>query len=202
MDLLLATGNQHKIEEMTALLGGGGWRLRTAKDFPGFPDVEESGATYKENALIKARAWAERAGLISLADDSGLEVDALGGRPGVYSNRYAPTSAERITKLLDELSGVEEARRTARFVCVMALAWPDGKTEVRRGVCEGRIAFASAGVGGFGYDPVFFLPEYGQTMAELPADEKNRISHRARAAQAILKALKNASPPLIPPIMK
>ncbi|MCX7047115.1 MAG: RdgB/HAM1 family non-canonical purine NTP pyrophosphatase, partial [Candidatus Sumerlaeota bacterium] len=148
-----------------------------------------SGDTYQANALIKARIWAQRSGLISLADDSGLEVDALDGRPGVYSNRYAPTSADRIVKLLGEMQNVEEARRTARFVCVMALVWPDGKTEVRRGVCEGRISFEPAGVGGFGYDPVFYLPDYGQTMAELPADEKNKISHRARAAQPIREIL-------------
>ena len=194
MDLLLATGNQHKIVEMTALLDGAGWTLHTAKDFPSFPDVEESGATYQANALIKARIWAQRTKLISLADDSGLEVDALDGRPGVYSNRYAPTSAERIAKLLREMQNVEETRRTARFVCVMAMAWPDGRTEVRRGVCEGRISFEPAGAGGFGYDPVFYLPDYGQTMAELPAEEKNKISHRARAAQAIRQFLERPRP--------
>jgi phosphoribosylglycinamide formyltransferase-1 len=180
--LLLATGNAHKVEEIGAILDGCGLALRTTREFPGHGDVEEPAPDYAGNALIKARAWRERTGLATLSDDSGLEVDALGGRPGVHSARYAPTADERITKLLRELEGTPEARRTARFVCVAALSLPDGSELTARGVCEGRIAFAPSGHGGFGYDPVF-VPEGfgGRHLAELSADTKNRISHRARA---------------------
>ena len=185
MRLLLATANPHKVEEITALLAGMPVAIATTHDFPGGPQVDESGATYEANAVLKARAWAAHSGLVTLADDSGLEVETLRGRPGVRSNRYAPTNDERIRGILHEMEGVEEARRTARFVCVMALAQPNGAVATRRGVCEGRIALAPAGQGGFGYDPIFFLPDRGVTMAQLSAVEKNLISHRARAAQAI-----------------
>jgi XTP/dITP diphosphohydrolase len=183
--LLLATGNQHKVVEMSALLGDLGVTIRAAHEFPDGPDVVEDGDTYEANAILKARAWADHTRLWTLADDSGLEVDALDGRPGMYSSRYAPTNEERIAGILRELDGAPEERRGARFVCVMALASPDGRIETRRGECEGRIALAPSGRGGFGYDPIFHLPERGCSMAEIGEDEKNRISHRARAAQAI-----------------
>lgn len=182
--VVLASSNAGKIREIEALLAGTGLTVRSQRDFA-VPDAEETGLTFVENALLKARQAARLSGRPAIADDSGLEVDALDRRPGVHSKRYGRDNATRIARLLDELDGVEEARRAARFICAMALAWPNGRLEIRRGVCEGRIAFAPAGRGGFGYDPVFFLPERGVTMAEIPAEEKNQISHRARAARAI-----------------
>lgn len=147
-------------------------------------EVEESGQTFEENASLKARYWADRTGLLTLADDSGLEVDALAGAPGVLSARYAgeeATDEERNALLLQRLAGVPAARRTARFRCVIALAEPHGRLELCEGVCEGLIASEPKGSHGFGYDPVFFLPGFGKTMAELAPEEKNRISHRSRA---------------------
>lgn len=188
--LLLATGNAHKVEEIGAILDGCGLALRTTREFPEHGDVEEPAPDYVGNALIKARAWRERTGLATLSDDSGLEVDALGGRPGVHSARYAATAEERIAKLLRELDGVPEERRSARFVCVAALSLPDGSELTARGVCEGRIAFAPSGDGGFGYDPVFVPAGFGgRHLAEISAEAKNRISHRARALDALRPAL-------------
>lgn len=184
-ELLIATGNAHKVIEMTALLEGLGLTIRATSEFPDGPDVEETGDTYEANAILKARAWAKHTGLWTLADDSGIEVDAMGGRPGVRSSRYAETNDERIAGVLRELDGVDTEQRGARFVCVMALVAPDGQTVTRRGVCEGRISLAPAGDGGFGYDPIFFLPERNCSMAEISDTEKNEISHRARAAQAM-----------------
>jgi XTP/dITP diphosphohydrolase len=189
MKILLATQNQHKVREMTALLDRLDLTILTTAEFPGLGEVEEDGETYEANAILKAHAWAAHARLMTLADDSGLEVDAMGGRPGLRSSRYAPTNEERIAGILRELQGVEEPLRSARFVCVMALAWPDGRIETRRGVCEGRIGFEPAGSEGFGYDPIFFLPDRGVTMAELADSEKSIISHRARAAQQIRQLL-------------
>ena len=150
-------------------------------------EVEETGATFADNAVLKATTYARTSGLLTWADDSGLEVDALGGEPGVYSARYAgpgATDADRYRKLLDALAGVPWERRTARFRCVVALATPAGEVRTAAGACEGIIAFGPAGNNGFGYDPVFYFPEHGLTMAQLPAGVKNQISHRARAAQA------------------
>jgi XTP/dITP diphosphohydrolase len=195
LELLLATGNPNKVEELAALLDGQDLRLRTTSEFPDEPDIVEDGDTYEANAVIKAREWARRAGMPTLADDSGLEVDALDGRPGIHSNRYASDNDRRIAGILRELEGVETARRSARFVCAMALAWPDGRVDMRRGVCEGRIGFEPAGEGGFGYDPIFLLPDRGLTMAQIDAGEKNRISHRARAVRAILPLLREATRP-------
>ena len=139
--------------------------------------------TYEENALLKAREYAAHSGLLTLADDSGLEVDALDGRPGVHSARYAPDSPARIQKLLNEMKNVPDDQRRARFQCVIALAWPDGRTETTQGSCEGWIAHEPRGTHGFGFDPVFYMPEHNATMAELPESFKNTISHRAHAAQ-------------------
>lgn len=221
MNVFLATSNAHKIEELSAILAPAGWTLRTGRDLPDAPEPEETGATYEENAVLKARAWARAAGAPALADDSGLEIEALGGAPGLRSARYAPTSAERIAKALRALEGVAAERRGARFVCCAALAWPAALPAVerarleaawsaspagwrgeedgvrwlwRRGECLGRIAFAPSGAGGFGYDPIFLVAERpGQTMAELSAEDKNRLSHRARALAAILAALDGAA---------
>ncbi len=192
MEVVLATANDHKIEELGAILSNSGWVLRTGKEFPHRPEPEENGSTYEENALIKARAWASATGLPALADDSGLEVDALDGRPGLHSARYAPTADQRIDRLLEALKNVKEADRIARFVCHVALVWPDGRERVARGMCEGRIGFHRAGEKGFGYDPVFLVDERpGRTMAELPMEEKNKVSHRARAIGRLLEEMRS-----------
>ena len=190
MKLLLATHNRGKRREWRALLDGLDVELLLPDDLGLTGDVEETGATYVENALIKARALAAASGLPTLADDSGLEVDALEGAPGVRSARYKlGTDEVRYRALLAALEGVPEEARGARFRCVAALVIPDASGTAREfiaeGVCEGAISFAPSGEGGFGYDPVFFVPDYGCTMAEIPAEEKNRISHRARASQAM-----------------
>jgi len=186
MQLLLATHNRGKRREWLPLLAGLELELLLPEEVGLTTAVEETGATYVENALLKARTLAAASGLPALADDSGLEVDALDGAPGLHSARYQPgPDPVRYRALLQALEGVPEEQRTARFRCVAALVLPDGREFVTEGVCEGSIATAPAGEGGFGYDPVFYLPERGCTMAELPADEKNRLSHRARAAQAL-----------------
>ena len=155
--------------------------------------IAETGNSYAENAALKAKAWAEATGLLALADDSGLEVDALHGAPGIFSARYAPqpnaTDADRRRYLLQQLAG-HPRPWTARFRCVIALAEPQGKIHLAEGRCEGEIIPEERGTHGFGYDPIFLIPERGQTMAELPPAEKNRISHRARALQAALPTLR------------
>lgn len=154
-------------------------------------EVPEDGATFADNARQKAQAYARASNLLTLADDSGLEVDALGGAPGIYSARYASGhDADRVAVLLAQLRGVPWERRTARFRCVVAIVTLTGELYDAEGVCEGLIAFELAGQGGFGYDPVFYLPEYNCTMAELPQGEKNRISHRALAVEAALPTLR------------
>ena len=148
-------------------------------------DVEETGTTFAENARLKALTYARQSGLLTLADDSGLEVDALGGEPGVFSKRYAgegKSDAERIEFLLDKLRDVPPGKRSARFRCAIAIASPDGKLHETDGTCEGEIIFSPRGTNGFGYDPIFYFPARGVTMAELPPEEKNRVSHRAQAA--------------------
>lgn len=190
--LLIATNNAHKVREIGQILeslgGAADFTLLSGADFPDLAAPEETGATFEENALIKARAYAAATGLLTLADDSGLAVDALGGAPGVYSARYAPTSDAANERLLAELRGVEPARRGAHYACVMALADGRGGAAVRHGMLAGRIAQAPRGSGGFGYDPVFELteaPHAGKTAAEIGAAEKNAISHRGRALAAI-----------------
>ena len=187
--LLVATNNPGKVREYEELLVG----LPLEVTFPAHEgialEVEESGATFEENARLKALAYARASGLVTLADDSGLEVDALGGAPGVWSARYAgagASDADRYQKLLDALTGVPQGQRTARFHCVVALARPDGTVRTAEGRCEGQIGWAPRGEHGFGYDPVFIVDGFdGQTMAELVPEVKNRISHRARAVQAM-----------------
>jgi XTP/dITP diphosphohydrolase len=182
--LILATANAHKAREMTALLDGCGWEAATAP--PEAADVDETGETFAENARLKALAVAEATGKTALADDSGLAVDALDGRPGVHSKRWAgpdAKDADRIAKLLDALQGVPPEARTARFVCAACVASPAGILWEGVGTVEGRVADAPRGQGGFGYDPVFLLPD-GRTMAELDASEKNAVSHRGRAMSA------------------
>ena len=184
MQLVLATRNAGKKHEFEDLLRGAGIQLRTLDEFPEADDPDETGATFEENALIKARAAAETTGLWALADDSGLCVDALEGRPGIHSARYAKGADDaRWKKLLGELAHVADPQRTARFRCVLALASPGGQTHVVDGTCEGRITREPRGAHGFGYDPLFLVaPSFTQTGAELPPAEKNRLSHRAAAA--------------------
>jgi XTP/dITP diphosphohydrolase len=183
--LLLATTNAGKAREYRDLLAGIPYRLVTLADEGIATEVPETGQTFEENAALKATALARESGLLTLADDSGLEVDALNGEPGVLSARYAgenATDEERVNFLLNKLSGVPESERTARFRCVIAVATPEGNTELFSGACPGLVATAPRGCNGFGYDPVFYLPDRGKTMAEIPAEVKNEISHRARAA--------------------
>ncbi len=190
--LVIATRNQGKIREIRAMLGGLDFEVRSVADYPGLPEVEEGGATFAENAAIKALAVAGFTGCLSLADDSGLEVEALGGLPGVRSARYAgdeATDEANNAKLLDALKGVPAGERTARFSCVMALALPDRLLASFEGVCEGRIGFRSQGTNGFGYDPLFEVSGMGRTMAELTLEEKNRLSHRAKALQQAVEWL-------------
>lgn len=184
--LLVATNNQGKLREYAGLLGGLPFKLITLADAGVAADIQETGSSMAENAVQKATACARLSGLTTLADDSGLEVDALGGEPGPLSRRYAGENVsdrERNEYLLGKLRGIPWEKRGARFRCVIAIAAPDGKVETCEGVCEGIIAFDSKGEGGFGYDPIFHLPELGKRMAELTLEEKNRISHRARAAE-------------------
>jgi len=189
MKLLIATRNKHKLREIREIFSIPALEIVSALDYPQIPDVEEDGDTFEANAVKKATTLAKATGLWALADDSGLEVDALGGAPGVYSARYAgePVNYEANNrKLLGELQGVPSRR--ARFRCTIALATPDGKARVVDGRCEGRILDAPRGSNGFGYDPVFVPDGYEQTFAEMDSDLKNRISHRARALDAARKA--------------
>jgi XTP/dITP diphosphohydrolase len=184
--LLLATNNPGKLHELVSLLGALPLHIVTPQALGLHLDVEETGTTYTENACLKAAGFARASGLRTLADDSGLEVDALNGAPGVYSARYAgaaASDADRRAKLMDVLRQVPAPRR-ARFRCVIAIAQPGGAIDCFEGVCEGEILLEERGANGFGYDPVFYLPEHGCTMAELPSAVKNQMSHRARAVQA------------------
>jgi XTP/dITP diphosphohydrolase len=196
--LVIATRNPGKVRELAELLADLPLKLLSLADFPDLPDIPEEGETFAANAAAKARQVAALTGLPALADDSGLEVAALGGRPGVYSARYAadrtaplpPTDEDNWRKLLEELEGVPEAERQARFVCEIALALPDGRLFQARGECPGMIAPEPRGREGFGYDPVFWLPQYGATMAEVGLEVKNRLSHRARALAEMKETLR------------
>ncbi len=191
--ILLATRNPGKVREIGAILGDLDINVVSLADFPDVPEVVEDGTTFFENAYKKAKEVSEATGMMVLSDDSGLQVDALGGRPGVYSARYSGKEgddAANNAKLLKELEGVPEEKRTARFKCVMVLYHPSGKWISAEGTCEGRIALKPAGSGGFGYDPIFYMEQYGKTMAELPPEEKNRISHRAEALKALKRRLR------------
>lgn len=193
-EILLATRNPDKVKELTALLGDLEIRIRTLAEFPAAPEVEEDGVTCEANALKKAREMAAATGIPSVADDTGLEVDALDGRPGVFAARYAgerATYEDNCRKLLNELDGVSLERRAARFITVAALAMPGGHTQVATGTLVGVIAEECSGSQGFGYDPVFFVPELGRTLAELTAEEKNRISHRAKAFRSMADILRS-----------
>lgn len=190
--LLLATTNRHKLGEYRAIFSDLPFRLLSLDDIQLHMDVVETGTTFAENAVLKAHAYAQASGLLTLADDSGLEVDALGGAPGVFSARFAGVETsyqERFRLILEQLQGLPTEQRTARFRCAIALCEPSGYTRVVEGVMEGLIADQPRGEHGFGYDPIFFEPRLGKTSAELEPAEKNRISHRGRAAQAARRLL-------------
>jgi XTP/dITP diphosphohydrolase len=186
--LVFATLNPGKLVELQGLLGDQ-LVVQSLKDFPAIGEIPETAETFEGNAELKARAVATATGRWALADDSGLAVDALDGRPGVYSARYAPTDAERIERLIGELKGVE--RRSARFVCVLCLCSPTGEVLFAKGTCEGSIGHAPKGSHGFGYDPIFLLPD-GHTLAELTSDQKSGLSHRGHAFRALLPKLQAA----------
>lgn len=195
MKVILASKNQHKLTELSAILSQLGFEIALESDYGLDVEVEETGTTFEENSLLKAEAVMKASGLPVLADDSGLMVDALSGAPGVYSARYGnkKSDAERTAYLLENMKDVEENARGAKFVCVITCLWPDGRKIVARGECPGRISQSPRGENGFGYDPVFYLPEYGMTYAELPAERKNAISHRARALQDFCRKYQEAN---------
>ena len=192
MEIVLATGNPGKLREVRAILAPRGIQVRSARELGFEQEIEETGTSFADNAQLKARTVAQALGIPALADDSGLVVEALGGRPGVYSARYAGPGAsdqENNQKLLQELAGVPPRQRGAAFVCIMACCKPDGALLMAKGSLAGRIAQEPAGQEGFGYDPVFELPHLGRTVAQLRPQEKNAISHRARALANLVERL-------------
>ena len=194
MDIIMATGNSNKVREIREMLEGSGLGIVSMKDAGIDIDIVEDGETFEDNARIKAEAVRDVCGQIVIADDSGLVIDCLGGEPGIHSSRFMgeDTSYDiKNTALLKMMEGVPDEERSARFVCAMAIAYPDRETSVYRGVFEGRIAYESAGKNGFGYDPIFYLPERGCTSAELPPEEKNSISHRGKALKMAVEELLN-----------
>lgn len=196
LKLLLATNNQGKIHEFRRLLKDCGVELITPSQLNLKLDVREDGRTYEENARFKAEAFASISGLLTLADDSGLEVDALNGEPGIRSSRYAGVGArdsDKVVYLLNKLKDIPLEKRTAHFCCVIALVYPQGKLEYFKGSCDGLITTQPRGANGFGYDPIFLFPDLNKTMAELTEEVKNKMSHRARAAQKTCLFLKRIS---------
>ena len=194
--LIFATGNAGKMKEIREILGRPGLTILSQKEAGITSDAEENGTTFEANALIKARAVAAQTDALVLADDSGLEIDYLNGEPGVYSARYMgeDTSYEiKNQKILDLLAGVPEEKRTARFVCVIAAVLPDGREFTTKGTIEGIIGYESRGEGGFGYDPIFFVPEFGCSTAELTMEQKNEVSHRGKALRAMKEVLKEVN---------
>lgn len=194
MKLVLASKNPHKLLEMQTILGRLGLEVILESQAGVDVEVEETGTTFEENALLKATAVMKASGMAAIADDSGLMVDALDGAPGVYSARYGglDSDAARTQLLLEHMKDVPDGRRTARFVSAIACALPDGRIVTARGTCEGVITLQPAGENGFGYDPVFYVPSLGKTFAQAAAEEKNAISHRGNALQAFLNAWKEA----------
>ncbi|MEH7074839.1 XTP/dITP diphosphatase [Neobacillus drentensis] len=187
-EVIIATKNPGKAKEFEHIFASRGITVQTLLDFPEIPEVEETGTTFEENATLKAETISKALGKMVIGDDSGLIVDALEGRPGIYSARYAgePKNDQNNTdKVLSELAGIPEEKRTARFYCALAVAVPGQETITVSGTCEGRILEDQRGTNGFGYDPVFYVPEKGVAMAELSSDEKNKISHRANALKKL-----------------
>lgn len=191
--IIFATGNKDKVKEIQMILADLGVEVITMKDAGISIDIEENGATYEENAMIKARAVAAYTKAIVMADDSGLEIDYLNKEPGVYSARYlGEDTSYRIknANLISRLEGVPDEKRTARFVCAIGAVFPDGTEVTTRGTIEGRIGYEEKGANGFGYDPIFYVPEFGKTTAELSEEEKNRVSHRGNALRLMKEELK------------
>ena len=192
MKMIFATGNENKMREIRQIFGGFGFEIQSMKEAGIDIDIVEDGTSFQENALIKARAVHEASGALVLADDSGLEIDALGKEPGIYSARYLGEDTSYDIKnanLIDRVKDVPEDRRGARFICAVAAVLPDGRSLVQTGVMEGRVAYAPAGENGFGYDPIFFLPQYGKTSAQISPEQKNAISHRGQALRMMKTAL-------------
>lgn len=191
--IVFATGNQGKMREIREILGDMDVEIASMKEAGIQVDIVEDGSTFEENAIIKAKAVAQYTDAIVLADDSGLEIDYLGGEPGIYSARYlGEDTSYRIKNqnLIDRLEGVPEAERTARFVCAIAAVMPDGEVITTHGVIEGTIAYEEKGCNGFGYDPIFYVPAYRCTTAQLTEEQKNEISHRGKALEAMKEELK------------
>ncbi|WP_010678337.1 XTP/dITP diphosphatase [Bacillus timonensis] len=191
-EIMIATKNRGKVKEFRDLFASKGIDVKSLLDFPNIEDIEETGSTFAENAQIKAEAIAKKLNIPVISDDSGLAIDYLDGRPGVYSARYAgehKNDFDNLNKVLNELQGVPDEQRTAKFHCALALAIPGEKTQIVEGTCEGIITAKPVGENGFGYDPIFFVPEIGKTMAELSKDEKNQISHRGVALRKMDKLL-------------
>lgn len=190
--LIFATGNENKMKEIRMILGDLDYEILSMKEAGIDADIVEDGKNFEENAIIKATAISKLSGCLVLADDSGLEVDYMDKMPGIYSARWmGEDTSYRIKNkaIIDKLEGVPDEKRTARFVCAIAAAFPDGRVVTKRGTIEGIIGYEERGENGFGYDPIFFLPEYGKTTAELSPEEKNQISHRGRALELIKSEL-------------
>lgn len=190
--IIFATGNEHKMIEIREILADTGLDIISQKEAGIMIEVEEDGTTFEENAVKKAVEIAKVTDHIVLADDSGFEIDYLNKEPGIYSARYAGVDTSYEIKnrmLLDRMDGVADEQRTARFVCAIAAAFPDGTVETVTGTVEGRVAYEPAGANGFGYDPIFYLPEYGCTTAELEPEEKNKLSHRGKALRGMREIL-------------
>lgn len=191
--IIFATGNQDKMREIREILADMDVEVVSMKEAGIHADIVENGSTFEENAVIKARTICEMTGEITLADDSGLEIDYLNKEPGIYSARYMGEDTSyhiKNAKLIERLEGVPDEKRTARFVCAIAAAFPDGSVKTVRAAMEGRIGYKESGENGFGYDPIFYLPEYGCTSAEISMEEKNKISHRGKALRAIKDELR------------
>jgi XTP/dITP diphosphohydrolase len=196
--IVFASKNEGKIREIKSLLSDTGLDIRSLKDYSGIPDIDEDGETFFDNALKKAKTISELLGETVLADDSGLAVDFLGGNPGVYSARFAGEKSSdeaNIRKLLDQLGGIPAEKRGASFRCTLVLYFPDGRFEYFEGSLQGQVSQEPTGDGGFGYDPVFFLPEKGITVAQLSQEEKNAISHRADAVNKLKEWINNGNIP-------
>lgn len=191
--IVFATGNIGKIKEIREILGDLGYEILSMKEAGIRAEIEENGKTYEENALIKAREVAKYTNAVVMADDSGLEIDYLNKEPGIYSARYMGEDTSYTIKnnnLIERLQGVPDEKRTARFVCAIAAVMPDGEEMTTRGVIEGRIGYEEAGENGFGYDPIFFVPRFGKTTAQLSPEEKNLVSHRGKALEAMKELLR------------
>lgn len=189
LEIIIATKNLGKVKEIKDILDNSNIKILPKKDFPQLPKIDEDGKTFQENALKKACKISKYTGKVCLADDSGLEIDYLEGKPGIYSSRWGNNDEERINKVLNLLENVPENKRNAKFVCVLVLAFPDGRKYMVKEECPGKISFIPRGKYGFGYDPIFLIPEYNQTFAELGDKIKNQISHRGKALRRMIKII-------------